>query len=71
MYVNNTANPYSVYINHLLIGTTPGQSSTQSANMPDGNYAVYVLQNSGYETVPTFKLITGTLNCGGILVISF
>jgi hypothetical protein len=71
MYVNHSANPYSVYVNHLLIGTTPGQSSTQSANMPAGSYSVYVLQNSGYETIPSFKLITGTLSCGGILVITF
>jgi hypothetical protein len=71
MYVNHSANPYSVYVNHLLIGTTPGLSSTQSANMPVGSYSVYVLQNSGYETIPSFKLITGKLTCGGILVIAF
>ena len=71
MYVNHTVNPYSVYVNHQLIGTTPGSSSTQSINMPAGSYAVYVLQNSGYATVPNFKLITGTLSCGGVLVIAF
>ncbi len=70
-FVNNSANPYSIYINGALAGTVAGNSIGQIINKPIGSYSIRVLQNSGYLISPTDETVNGTLTCGATLTITF
>ncbi len=69
--VNNSADPYQIYINGILVLTQNGHVSSGIDNMPVGSYSVRVLQVSGYTTSPTDKTYTGSITCGSTLTITF
>lgn len=70
-FVNNSTNPYKIYLNGVLaIGSMPGGTST-TLHMPSRFYTVRVVQLSGYIFTPTDITYSGTLACGGMLTTAF
>jgi hypothetical protein len=70
-FVNNSADPYQIYVNGALVLTQNGHVTSGIDNMPIGSYTVRVLQVSGYTTTPTDKTFTGSITCGSTLTITF
>ena len=70
-YVNNTINPYTVYVNGVPMAKCAGQTTTQSINMPVGNYSIRIVQTSGYTDHPADKTYTGVLSCGSNISVTF
>jgi hypothetical protein len=72
MLVNNSANPYDVYVNGKLeIDDMAGSSATSLTLKPVGYYSVRVIQVSGYAFYPTDLTYNGDLADQGTLVVSF
>lgn len=69
-FVNNSSNPYSMYINGSPKGTLPGKNTT-TFTVDYGSYSCRVVQNSGYVLYPTDKTYTGTVSSSGGMVVSF
>jgi hypothetical protein len=71
MLVNNSENPYDVYVNgQLEVDNMPGNSARQLSK-PVGSYAVRVVQVSGYLLYATDITYNGTLEDKDTLVVSF
>lgn len=70
-FVNTSSNPYHIYINGVAITDLNGGSTLSDYYMPIGAYSLRVLQISGYILSPTDKTFTGTLTCGGTLLVTF
>lgn len=70
-FVNTSSNPYHIYINGVAITDLNGGSTLSDYYMPIGAYSLRVLQISGYILSPTDKTYTGTLTCGGTLLVTF
>lgn len=72
LIVNNSSNPYDVFINGALeINDMPGESVQNFDKKPTGSYSIRIKQVSGYLIYPTEKTYEGTLSDKGTLVISF
>jgi uncharacterized protein (DUF2141 family) len=69
--VNNSTNPYSIYINGVLTSNMEGGTTKSLAFQPTGYYTIRVLQISGYAFTPTDETFTGNLICGGSLITTF
>jgi hypothetical protein len=69
--VNNSTNPYTIFINGTSVGTLAGGITFTYNYAPAIPYSVRVLQNSGYLLTPTDETFTGTLTCGGTLTVAF
>lgn len=67
--VNNSANPYEVYINTADKGSLAGNHNI-SYTYDNGSYTVKVVQLSGYAVYPTIETYTVTLSSNN-QVISF
>ena len=68
---NSSSNPYDVFINGTLqVSSMPGGTS-KNLIAPVGSYSVRILQKSGYLITPTDKTYTGSVACGGTLIVSF
>ena len=71
-YVNNSSNPYTVYVNGYAPFIVNGNTTASSSSyVPTGTYSIRVVQNSGYLITPTDETFTGTLSCGGTLTTTF
>ena len=71
MLVNNSSNPYDVFVNGKLeINDMPGGAAYELSK-PVGYYAVRVIQVSGYMIYPTDVTYSGDLSNNGTLVVSF
>jgi len=70
-FVNNSADPYQIYVNGILVLTQNGHVTSGIDNMPIGSYSVRVLQVSGYTTTPKDETFTGSITCGSTLTITF
>jgi hypothetical protein len=70
-FVNNSADPYQIYVNGILVLTQNGHVTSGIDNMPIGAYSVRVLQVSGYTNSPTDKTFTGSITCGSTLTVTF
>jgi hypothetical protein len=70
-YVNNSTDPYQVFINGTLRFTAAGGQSYIDNYIPVGSYTIRVLQVSGYAVYPTDESFTGTLSCGATLTTTF
>lgn len=71
-FVNNSTNPYSIYINGVLnAASLAGGYSQTFSYVPIGSYTLRVLQLSGYILTPTDKTYTGTVTCGSTLSTTF
>jgi hypothetical protein len=70
-FVNNSSNPYKIYVNGVVVINSMAGNSTQSATFTSGSYDIRVLQLSGYAVTPTDETFTGTLVCGGTLTTTF
>jgi len=69
-FVNNSSNPYYIYISGVLQTTLPGMTYiTYSVNV--GSYTCRVLQKSGYAVYPTDQSYTANVTKGGTAVVSF
>lgn len=72
LIVNNSSNPYDIFINGALeINDMPGQSVQNFEKKPTGSYSIRVKQVSGYLIYPTEQTYEGTVTDKGTLVISF
>lgn len=69
--INNSANPYDIYLNGTLQFVNMAGGSRKDLLVPTGNYTIRVLQKSGYVLTPTDKTYTGSLVCGGTLSTTF
>jgi hypothetical protein len=70
-FVNNSTNPYYIYINGVVQSNAIEGNSIAEVNAPTGNYTIRVLQKSGYLVSPTDKSYTGSLLCGNTLSTTF
>jgi hypothetical protein len=70
-FVNNSTNPYAVYINGTYEFDAAGGETSHSNYRPTGSYSIRVLQESGYLIYPTDQTYTGTLECGQTLTTTF
>jgi len=70
-FVNNSSNPYEIFINGSSQGEMVGGSTADFIYMPIGSYSFRVLQKSGYAVYPTDETYNGDLTCGGALTVSF
>lgn len=66
-FVNNSSNPYRVFVNDVLMISSQSGNTTAMLKMPAGAKTVRVLQLSGYVFTPTEKTYVGALTCGGTL----
>ncbi len=72
LIVNNSSNPYDVFINGTFeINDMPGESAQSFEKKPTGSYSIRIKQVSGYLVYPTEETYEGTLSDKGTLVISF
>jgi hypothetical protein len=70
--VNNSSNPYKIYINGVLtVASFPGNSNQTFTDAPIGAYTIRVVQLSGFAVSPTDETFTGNLTCGLTLVTTF
>lgn len=70
--LNNSANPYNVYVNGALAVTSMEGETVKDLDLkPIGSYSIRVLQVNGYAFYPTDLTFSGTLAKGGTLFISF
>jgi len=69
-FVNNSYNPYYVYINGSNMGSLPGKNSVTYIE-PFGTYALEVIQVSGYLVYATDLHYTGTVSETHNVIISF
>lgn len=69
--VNNSNNPYRIFINGIEAGDMNGKTTQYGYNLPVGVYSIRVLQLSGYLATPTDITYSGTLMCGGTLTTTF
>ena len=70
-FVNNSSNPYRIYVNGAIQIESMEGKSTKSFYYTEGSYNIRVLQLSGYAISPTDKTYTGNVTCGGTLIASF
>lgn len=69
-FVNNSTNPYSVYLNGAFKQTMPGKTSvTFTVNY--GYYTCRVVQQSGFVLTPTDQSYSGTVSASSNLIVSF
>jgi hypothetical protein len=69
-FINNSSNPYDVYVNGVLVHEMGG-NSVESDYHIEGTYTIRVLQVSGYLFTPTDKSYNGNVVCGGTLNVGF
>ncbi len=69
-FVNNSNNPYTVYIDGSSRGTLNGKASV-SYKVTVGSHIARVLQNSGFAFTTTDQSYTITLSCDETGVVSF
>ncbi|MEO8584240.1 MAG: hypothetical protein ABI415_10605 [Flavitalea sp.] len=69
--INNSSNPYSIYINGAITANMEGGTTTTLSFRPTGSYSVRVLQLSGYLFTPTDLTYNGNVSCGGTLLTAF
>lgn len=69
--VNNSANPYRIYINGLIWISSMASGTVNLPDMQARAYSIRVLQISGYAITPTDQTYTGTLTCGSTLITNF
>jgi len=70
-FVNNSSNPYKVYINGTEYFTMNGGTSRNITYLPVASYTIRVLQVSGYVFYPTDETYNGNVTCGGTSTVSF
>ena len=70
-FVNNSSNPYYIYISGVLKTTLDGGYYVTYSNVSVGSYSCRVLQKSGYAVYPTDQTYTAVVTNGGTAVISF
>jgi hypothetical protein len=69
-FVNNSKNPYAVYISGILQTTLSGNTHiSYTANI--GTYSCQVIQQSGYLVTPTNETFTANVTYGGTVVVTF
>ena len=72
MLVNNSSNPYDVFVNGKLeIDDMPGGSARELSAKAVGYYSVHVVQVSGYVFYPTELTYSGNVSDQSTLVVSF
>jgi hypothetical protein len=70
-FVNNSSNPYKIFINGLYqFDVNGGQAKNVNYSLV-GSYTVRVLQISGYLLYPTDQTYNGVLTCGATLTTTF
>lgn len=69
--INNSSNPYNVYVNGALQFTQSGGTSHTITNVSPGYYTIRVLQQSGYIVYPTDETFNGNVTAGNTLIISY
>ncbi len=70
-FVNNSADPYTIYVNGKVNCIVNGNSTVNSPYCPIGLYAIRAVQNSGYTSKPIDDTFNSILVCGGTLVTNF
>ena len=70
-FINNSTNPYRIFINGVANYDMSGGSTTYRYNVLTGAYVIRVLQLSGYVFTPTDETFNGSVSCGNTLSISF
>ena len=68
--INNSANPYDIYINAAYKTRQSGGTSI-TFTYSFGSYAIEVRQASGYVLYPTVKNYSGTLSATNNIIISY
>jgi Prealbumin-like fold domain len=71
VFVNGSADPYSIYVNGILVGTQDGNTTDTIASIPTGNYTVRVLQKTGYSGAPIDETFTSSITCGSTYTVLF
>lgn len=69
--VNNSQNPYDVYVNGALVVNDMPGNSWKDITKPTGTYSVRVVQVSGYLVYPTDLTFDGSLGENKKLLIFF
>jgi len=69
-FINNSTNPYDVYIAAVFQTTLEGRHSI-SYTIDEGSYTCRVIQKSGYLTYPTDQSYPVVVVKGGSQVVSF
>jgi hypothetical protein len=70
-FTNQSADPYTVYVNGTDIGILDGIRTVTAKNVPLGVYSVRVVQNSGFTGSPTDETISANVSCGNTTPVSF
>jgi hypothetical protein len=70
-FVNNSNNPYRIYINGTTKFDMDGNTNRTVFNLPTGDYTLRYLQLSGYLVSATDETLSTTLNCNEITTLTY